>query len=233
MEQRRISSRLRLLASSMILSHLWVSDPTHSHRPAKGGPWYETPKGWSTYNPKRKLFLKSETFGGSDFYKTDPMEFHNKIKAAWASQPPDSRWRVDVHDADDYKRCKTYSTTEGSTVAITDDGDIISVCKNTHSNDRGSDLLKFAVSKGGRKLDAFGRRLFDFYTKNGFKPVSVTDFNEEYAPDGWRRGIDDKEPIVFYRYTGEPYTEMTFNEFVKSVPHYEYDEAGRIRDKEM
>lgn len=36
------------------------------------------------------------------------------------------------------------------------DGDIVSVCKNMNSTDKGSDLLKRAIENGGDRLDAFG-----------------------------------------------------------------------------
>lgn len=72
-------------------------------------------------------------------------------------------------------------TQGGSTVAVTPDGDIVGVCKKPDDNVSGSDLLKMAVANGGKKLDAFSK-LFYFYTKNGFEPVSWTPFDKEYAP---------------------------------------------------
>lgn len=72
--------------------------------------------------------------------------------------------------------------------------------------------------------------MFNFYTKNDFEPVSCTDFDKEYAPDGWQDGVDDEEPILFYVYTGKPYTEKTFEEFVQSVEHKDYETAYAERD---
>lgn len=97
------------------------------------------------------------------------------------------------------------------------DGDIVSVCKNMNSTDRGSDLLKRAIENDGDRLDAFGPGLYSFYTKNGFEPVSWTPFNEEYAPHDWDSSRDAKEPVVFYRYTGKK-TEMSFNDFIRNIP---------------
>ena len=227
----RIIASERLKSMAEVVGYQYKRDPDHRHKPSGGG-WHETPKGWSTAEQAERKEGRKETLGGSSFWETGAARFHDLIVNARASQPEDKRWRVDAHGADEYKNCKTYSTEGKSTVAVTGDGDIISVCKNASSQDRGSDLLKFAVAHGGMKLDAFGA-LWPFYTKNGFEPVSVTDFDREYAPDGWDPDRDDEEPIIFYRYTGVPYTKMSYDEFLSSVPHHDYETAGRIRDKEI
>lgn len=97
---------------------------------------------------------------------------------------------------------------------------------------RGRDLLAFAVNNGGDRLDAFGDKLYRFYTKNGFEPVSWTPFNEKYAPDGWKREYG-KEPVIFYKYIGKK-TDLTYDEFIhNNKPFADYDEAKSYRDKEI
>ena len=167
------------------------------------------------------------------FIPTDGKSFHDVMKKAKESQPPDKRWRVDLHDKEHYSTCQNYTTPKGSCVAIEKGGNIISVCKHSKSDERGSHLLQFAVQHGGNRLDAFGKELFSFYTRNGFEPVSVTKFNPEYAPEGWTPGRDAKEDIVFYRYTGAPYTEKTYDEFIKTTPYQDYEEAAKTRDKKI
>lgn len=77
---------------------------------------------------------------------------------------PENKWRVDVHNYLDYTDCKLFITKNGSTIAITPDGDIISVCANPlkGKRDSGKALLEFAVEHGGTKLDSFDGN-FKFY----------------------------------------------------------------------
>lgn len=163
--------------------------------------------------------------------KTPAPEFKAKFDEAKATQAPEDAWRVDdTYTVEDYEHANCLTTEGGSCVAVKPDGDIVSVCKNMNSTDRGSDLLKRAIENGGDRLDAFGPGLYSFYTKNGFEPVSWTPFNEEYAPHDWDSSRDAKEPVVFYRYTGKK-TEMSFTDFIRNTPKStDYDEAKNIRD---
>lgn len=236
MDKHFVALKILAFAENILAKPLYIYDPLHKKHPAGG--YERTKRGWTLNTREKKTEIdklneRSQLGLERKFDLTLPVRFHDGIKRAKSSNGERERWRVDVHDAVDYKNCKCAVTKGGSTVAVTSDGDIISVCKRQGSHDKGSELLKQAVKIGGRKLDAFGEKLFRFYTKNGFEPVSVTDFNEEYAPPGWKKGVDEKEAIVFYKYIGKPYTAKTFKEFVSSVPHYDYDTAGQIRDKEL
>lgn len=164
-----------------------------------------------------------------------PVKFKGDFDIAKSTLPPGGEWRVDdTYTAEDYRHKKLFELAEGSCVAVTDKGDIVSVCKNMNGDDRGSDLLKVAVANGGDRLDAFGDGLYSFYTKNGFEPVSWTPFNEEYAPHDWVKGRDNPEPIIFYRYTGTT-TKTSYSDFLKNtkpcVGENGYDEATSIRDR--
>lgn len=163
--------------------------------------------------------------------KTIAPEFKAKFDEAKATQLPENAWRVDdTYTVSDYEHAKCLTTDGGSCVAVKPDGDIVSVCKNMNSTDRGSDLLKRAIENGGDRLDAFGEGLYIFYTKNGFEPVSWTPFNEEYAPHDWNSSRDAKEPVVFYCYTGKK-IEMSFTDFIRNTPKSaDYDEAKNFRD---
>lgn len=165
-----------------------------------------------------------------------PANFKGSVAKAKGTLDKDISWRVDdTHSTKDYKRDRLYKTDKGSTIAITQSGDIISVCKHKGDNARGSDLLQFAVKQGGKKLDSFSGN-YEFYVKNGFEPVSWTPFNKEYAPHDWREGRDKEEPVIFFKYTGKK-TTMTAEEFYKTVKpctgENGYDEAMNIRDKSM
>lgn len=149
---------------------------------------------------------------GPTFKSQNREEFIASIKAAKESRNPRDAWRVDVHEKykdddgnlqDDltYNDCKNYATPGGSTVSVKPDGDIISVCKMMGDNIRATELMKHAISNGGKKLDSFDGN-WRFYRKCGFEPVSWTPFNKTYAPEGWQEGVDKEEPVVFFAYTG-------------------------------
>ena len=163
--------------------------------------------------------------------KTTPKSFIENMIKAKSSISEERRWRVDIHNGEDYVKDKLFTTKGGSCVAIEPDGNIISVCKRKGDAARGTDLVRYAVENGGDRLDAFGEELYGFYTKNGFEPVSWTPFNEEYAPDGWKPEYG-AEPVIFYKYTGKQ-TQLTYDEFLnKTKPYKDYDKAKIIRDME-
>ena len=172
--------------------------------------------------------------GGSSgkFGNVTPKAFANAMQKAKDSIDEKDRWRVDVHSDEEYSKTKVYKTSKGSCIAIENDGNIISVCHKEGDPVRGTELLQRAVRNGGDRLDAFGPKLYKFYTKNGFEPVSHTKFDEQYAPEGWKKGRDKPEEIVFYKYTGKQ-TSMSFEDFINSSEAMDYDSAKAARDKDM
>lgn len=182
---------------------------------------------------------------GITFNIPDAEHFMSQLSEAKKSQPTNTGWRVDdySHTVEDYSKDKLFSTEGGSTVAVTPDGDIISVCGKVGDNVHGSDILQMAVEQGGKKLDAFSG-LYGFYRKNGFEPVSWCKFDKNFAPPGWTEGRDAEEPIIFWKYTGNKATgvktevlkeEMT--SFLNSVAGYTgetgYDDAMNDRDNAL
>ncbi len=161
--------------------------------------------------------------------------YKTTLKTAQKTQG-NSGWRVDTsHAPQDYLNDQIVQTKGGSVAAVTHSGDIISVCKN--ANDRevtGSQLLASAVKAGGKKLDSYDGN-FNFYTKNGFEPISWCKFDEKYAPEGWRKGTDEPENIIFFKYVGIGNVKNTnLIEFYKNKEAAkDYDEALAARDAEV
>ncbi len=158
------------------------------------------------------------------------------LKEAKASQPPNRAWRVSSPDVEEFKQehpsAKLYSSNGGSCIGVDADGDIISVCKKIGDSVRGSDLLKYAIANGGTKLDSYSGN-HDFYIRNGFEPVSWCEWNDDFAPDDWVEKRDEREPIIFYKYTGKATTESE-EEFMKRIsPSPDYDSARKQRDKDL
>lgn len=185
------------------------------------------------YVKNNKQINKRFEINGVKYRVVQPKEFIKALTAAKASVPEFDRWRVDIHDEADYAKDKLFVTQGGSCVAVEPNGNVISVCKNYNEKIRGSVLLDIAVANGGNRLDAFGEGLYNFYTKNGFEPVSWTPFNEQYAPEGWKKKRDDLEPVIFYKLANKK-VETTYEDFLeKTKYHSEYSEAELKRDKEI
>ncbi len=210
---------------------------------------YGTGKAVNTQSSSKQARLKTigealRSRSGKDnaYEKTTPEKLYQTLKTTKKAIELDRRWRVDLHDLEDYKNDKLFVTKGGSCIAVEPSGNIISVCQRPGDSVRGYQLLQKAIQEGGDRLDAFGPDLFDFYTNNGFEPVSWTPFNEDYAPDEWKeakaKGIPvEKEPVIFYKYTGKynrdnnPYN---YNEFLRKVKSdADYDIALNRRDKEI
>lgn len=122
------------------------------------------------------------------------MDFIEALKKAREGYPPQVRWHVVVtnHNTEYVLNC-------GSTFALEKDGNICGLCKAKGSNITGSDILAIARESGGTKTQAFGRTLFEFYTKNGFRPISWIEFNPKRCPPDWKPEYG-KEPLIFYAY---------------------------------
>lgn len=164
-------------------------------------------------------------------------EFVASLSNAKKSISPNDAWRVSSPSAEEFDEehpdARKYVTKGGSTIAITPDGDIVGVCHNMGDIVSGSDMLSFAVKNGGKKLDAF-RKLWRFYSKNGFEPVSWTPFDEQYAPPGWDAERDEKEPVIFWKHTGRHTAYKDSDDFLNSVePSKSYDDAKQKRDAEV
>lgn len=176
-----------------------------------------------------------ELFGGAKH-----KEYLDTLVQAKKTLSPKIAWRVDDYggNIEEFKvshpNATLHITAGGSTVAVEENGDIIAVCKNDNDTVSGSSLIQQAVANGGTKLDSYAGN-HDFYSKNGFEPVSQCAFNEEYAPHDWKSNTVgyEKEAIIFYRYTGKKSTESS-KEFCARVPaSVDYDTAMQIRDNKM
>lgn len=166
--------------------------------------------------------------------KVSPDAFVPALDAAKASCPVDKAWRVDTtRTAEDFRndRITTYVTKNGSTFALKDDGDIISVCKNqlTDSETNARSLMAAAVKAGGNHLDSFDGN-YGFYVRCGFEPVSRCRFSEEFAPPGWVKGRDKEEDIYFMCYVGVGNVKLGTVEAARFAIPYSpgYDEAEAV-----
>lgn len=103
-------------------------------------------------------------------------------------------WMVDVRGS--YEGIRCFLTEDGKAgVAVTPDGDIVSLFSSARGDHRMETLVPFAIEMGGRKCDCYGGGLQNLYARFGARAVGLVEFNEKYAPPDWRPGYE-KPPIV-------------------------------------
>lgn len=142
---------------------------------------------------------------------------------------PETYWSVSEVSPEDAAKGTIIDTPDGSAL-VKPDGDIAGVFKKLTSKAKGvaQDLLNKAVAAGGIKLDNFDGYLTKQYEKAGFRIVSRTPFNEQYAPDGWNKEKHGTPDVVAMVY--DPNNELDIEEKVFENPDTGYDEAIAYRD---
>ena len=167
-------------------------------------------------------------------------EFSSGITEAKKTVDPRAAWRVAEPSPEEIKEnhggSVCHKTKGGSTVAVSADGDIWGVCRHEGDKCRGKDLIALAVKQGGKKLDSYEGN-HDFYVKCGFEPVSWCKWDDEFAPDDWKKMGVKAEDIIFYKYVGEGKVNPRFikaDEFKKQIPESKgYDVAQKKRDESL
>ncbi len=204
---------------------------------------------WVTLRDGRRIMINKKNSkarsGAGDKLKNNGIErvktgkeYKKKFleaKSNMAKEKPEIAWRVtDDYSEEDYDKMKLFSSKGGSVFAVKKDGDIVSVCKNPGDSVKGKELLAEAVKQGGTKLDTYDGN-YGFYRKCGFEPVSWVKFDEKYAPSDWKKGRDDKEDILFFKYTGNKSKNYeSLEDFKKRVPcAKDYGEAEEQRNREV
>ena len=192
---------------------------------------------------KNKNSEESTSSAFSTLKETDSETFSKAINKAKQSQADSVKWRVSAYGSEHYKDAKCFKTDDGSTVAVTDTGDIISVCASGSAiRGTGTKLMETAIKNGGTKLDSFSGN-HGFYTKMGFEPISYTPFSEWALDDAdriiWKRAKGEPEDVIFYAYVGKENVKYSGREglkkFLSEGKKFEgddgYDKALEYRDK--
>lgn len=156
--------------------------------------------------------------------KTQAEQYSQELDQTKADNP-EEYWSVSPVSAEDAAKGTIIDTPDGA-VIVKPDGDIAGLFKKATSKAKGvaQDLLKRAVEAGGKKLDNYDGYLTKQYEKAGFRIVSRTPFNEEYALEGWNKEKHGTPDVVAMIYDPEgklDIQEKTFNE---------YDDAIAYRD---
>lgn len=169
---------------------------------------------------------------------SDPSSFYAAISEAKQNNPHGAF--VTAHDVSEYGDMKMFlGDDNGVGVAVTKDGDIVSVFKNPNiskSRKAVSSILLTAIDNGGVKLDNYNGGLSQMYLNHGFIPVARTAFVDEYAPSDWNYERDGRPDIIFWMHNGNDVETVARNigtqemPDLKALPLMEYDEAAAYRD---
>jgi hypothetical protein len=136
---------------------------------------------------------------------------------------PETYWSVSEVSPEDAAKGTIIDTPDGSAL-VKPDGDIAGLFKKPTSDAKGvaQDLLSKAVEAGGTKLDNFDGYLTKQYEKAGFRVVSRTPFNEQYAPEGWNKekhGTPDVVAMVYDPNNEIDIEEKTFDDYDQAIAY--------------
>lgn len=171
-------------------------------------------------------------------YTNDSDGFHQAIGRAKQNNMHGAF--VTQHEVSEYANDALFLSEDGDTgVAVTPDGDIVSVFKNPNGKAKKAvhSILLTALENGGVKLDNFDGALSDMYWNHGFIPVARTSFDPEFAPTDWNYERDGQPDIIFWVHNGEDAQTVAkrIGEYgdlpdLTKLPVMSYDEAAAYRD---
>ncbi len=148
---------------------------------------------------------------------------------------------VTQYEVSDYQQNMLFLSEDNNVgVAVTPDGDIISVFKNPDYKGKKavSSILLTALENGGVKLDNFNGGLSQMYWQHGFIPVARTTFERESAPKDWDYERDGEPDIIFWMHNGEEIRTLAnkigdYGEIpdLSKLPIMEYEKAAEYRDR--
>jgi hypothetical protein len=160
--------------------------------------------------------------------KTQAQTYSEEL-AKTKESDPETYWSVSEVSPEDAAKGTIIDTEDGSAL-VKPDGDIAGVFKKLTSKAKGvaQNLLNKAIEAGGIKLDNFDGYLTKQYEKAGFRVVSRTPFNEQYAPEGWNKEKHGTPDVVAMVY--DPNNELDIEEKTFKDPETGYDDAIAYRD---
>ena len=133
-----------------------------------------------------------------------------------------------VEVKDEYPDSWTMLTNKAhdATVAIEDDGSIVSVSKTPDSKEKGwaKRAVELAIKHGGKKLDCYDTVLPGWYAKAGMQVVARIPFDEKFAPKDW-----DYKAYSEYN-NGRP--DIVFMVHVGGVQKYDSKGGIKVKDYE-
>lgn len=213
-------------------------DSGRSYGEEKTGNIKENGNDRGTIRSTKKIFRVNgkeiSTYGTKP--NTNSQEVYDIVKSAKESNEHGAF--VDLKGIENYAHYNNFVLDDGlGNVTVTDDGDIVSVVKNSNSKIKGASkqLLLTALANGGTKLDCYNGFLTDTYIGAGFEPVARVKFNRNYAPENWNYERDGEPDIIVFKHNGDSVEEVidnykNYDYTIENLPYMEYDEAIAYRD---
>lgn len=145
---------------------------------------------------------------------------------------------VERRSKDDYRTMQLFTTLDDSAgIAITKEGNIVSVFSKGIHKGVLKTLIPVALSRGGKKLDNFdSERLSAMYASYGFIPISRTSFDKNFAPKDWDYEAFGQPDIVFWLHNGDSAESVIYKfgeykvDMSKTKKCLNYEEAEKFRD---
>lgn len=191
-----------------------------------------------------KKILPNAIFDDSFSEINSAEQFHKAISKSLKGNKHSSS--VFVYPIEEYKNSRLFLTNDGKAgVAITKDGDIISVFSYGEGKNRVAQLLVNAVKDGGVSLDHYDTRLTNIYSQFGFVPVARVKFDRAEAPKTWDyelyKDYNNGEPdVIAMAYDGgDPNTLYkrvgkfgNVNELLKKTPYVNtWEQAKKLQQE--
>jgi len=191
-----------------------------------------------------KKVLPNAIFDDSFSEINSAEQFHKAISKSLKGNKHSSS--VFVYPIEEYKNSRLFLTNDGKAgVAITKDGDIISVFSYGEGKNRVAQLLVNAVKDGGVSLDHYDTRLTNIYSQFGFVPVARVKFDRAEAPKTWDyelyKDYNNGEPdVIAMAYNGgDPNTLYkrvgkfgNVNELLKKTPYVNtWEQAKKLQQE--
>ena len=191
-----------------------------------------------------KKVLPNAVFDDSFSEINSAEQFHKAISKSLKGNKHSSS--VFVYPIEEYKNSRLFLTNDGKAgVAITKDGDIISVFSYGEGKNRVAQLLVNAIKDGGVSLDHYDTRLTNIYSQFGFVPVARVKFDRAEAPKTWDyelyKDYNKGEPdVIAMAYNGgDPNTLFErvgkfgdVNELLKKTPYVDtWEQAKKLQQE--
>ena len=191
-----------------------------------------------------KKVLPNAIFDDSFSEINSAEQFHKAISKSIKGNKHSSS--VFVYPIEEYKNSRLFLTNDGKAgVAITKDGDIISVFSYGEGKNRVAQLLVNAVKDGGVSLDHYDTRLTNIYSQFGFVPVARVKFDRAEAPKTWDydlyKDYNNGEPdVIAMAYNGgDPNTLYkrvgkfgNVNDLLKKTPYVNtWEQAKKLQQE--
>jgi len=150
-------------------------------------------------NELDERYIVIQKIKNNDFIH-NPKSFLNSIRKTYRAEMLTD---YSLEDLEDMMTFKLDGYDIGYALKKDDDGDyseIVSVFNNSGIKGIGDDLIKSAISNGGRYLDHYDGFLSNFYSKHGFEEYKRDKFDPQYDPTGEFRDKYGEADIIYRRY---------------------------------